>query len=80
MSAPARMAGETDVVIIGSGAGGAPIAARLAKAGLSVTVLEAGRAFDPAEHTPDETTADLYWMEERLSGGRDPTALSLIHI
>ena len=36
--------------------------------------LEAGRAFDPAEHTPDETTADLYWMEERLSGGRDPTA------
>lgn len=74
MSASARTAGETDAVIIGSGAGGAPIAARLAKAGLSVTVLEAGRAFDPAEHTPDETTADLYWMEERLSGGRDPTA------
>lgn len=65
---------KTDVVIVGSGAGGAPIAARLAQAGLSVTVIEAGRAFDPADHTPDETTADLYWMEERLSGGRDPTA------
>ena len=49
-------------------------AEELARAGLSVTVLEAGRAFDPAEHTPDETTADLYWMEERLSGGRDPIA------
>lgn len=64
----------TDVVIVGSGAGGAPIAARLAQAGLSVMVLEAGRRFEPDGHTPDEATADLYWMEERLSGGRDPTA------
>ncbi|WP_312406104.1 FAD-binding protein, partial [Brevundimonas sp.] len=74
MSSFASPPDETDVVIIGSGAGGAPIAARLAQAGLSVTVLEAGRAFDPTDHTPDEPSADLYWMEERLSGGRDPTA------
>nr|WP_183214574.1 GMC family oxidoreductase [Brevundimonas variabilis] len=74
MSAAHSPTGETDVVIVGSGAGGAPIAARLAQAGLSVTVLEAGRVFDSAEHTPDETTADLYWMEERLSGGQDPIA------
>ncbi|WP_312082770.1 GMC family oxidoreductase [Brevundimonas sp.] len=74
MSSVASPPDETDVVIIGSGAGGAPIAARLAQAGLSVTVLEAGRAFDPTDHTPDEPSADLYWMEERLSGGRDPTA------
>ncbi|MBY9064723.1 GMC family oxidoreductase [Sphingomonas yunnanensis] len=63
-----------DVVIVGSGAGGAPLAARLAKAGLSVVVLEAGRAFRPDDHVPDELAADIYWMEERLSGGTDATA------
>lgn len=63
-----------DVVIVGSGAGGAPLAARLAQAGLSVVVLEAGRAFSPLDHVPDELAADIYWMEERLSGGADPTA------
>lgn len=63
-----------DAVIVGSGAGGAPLAARLSASGLSVVVLEAGGRFDPHDHTPDETTTDLYWMEERLSGGRTPTA------
>jgi len=63
-----------DAVIVGTGAGGAPLAARLAAAGLSVVMLEAGRGFTPTEHTPDETDADIYWMEERLSGGDTPTA------
>ncbi len=36
-----------DVIIIGSGAGGAPIANRLAKAGKSVLVLEKGPLFRP---------------------------------
>ncbi len=63
-----------DVVIVGSGAGGAPLAARLAQAGLSVVVLEAGRAFTPDDHVADELAADIYWMEERLSGGADATA------
>jgi len=73
---PAANAGEApvDAVVIGSGAGGAPLAARLAQAGLSVVVLEAGRAFQPHEHVADEVAADLYWMEERLSGGADATA------
>ncbi|MCT8003632.1 GMC family oxidoreductase [Sphingomonas sanguinis] len=63
-----------DAVVIGTGAGGAPLLARLAKAGLSVVALEAGRAFRPNDHVADEVAADIYWMEERLSGGADPTA------
>ncbi len=63
-----------DAVVIGTGAGGAPLLSRLAKAGLSVVALEAGRAFRPHEHIADELAADIYWMEERLSGGADPTA------
>ncbi|WP_294322209.1 GMC family oxidoreductase [uncultured Sphingomonas sp.] len=63
-----------DAVVIGTGAGGAPLLSRLAKAGLSVVALEAGRAFQPHEHVADELAADIYWMEERLSGGTDPTA------
>lgn len=63
-----------DAVVIGSGAGGATVAARLATAGLSVVILEAGRRFSPEEHTPDERDADIYWLNERLSGGDTPTA------
>ena len=64
----------TDIVIVGSGAGGAPLAARLAQAGVSVVVLEAGRAFRPDDHVADELAGNIYWMEERLSGGANATA------
>lgn len=37
-----------DVVVIGCGAGGAVLAKELGEAGLSVTVLDAGRRYDPA--------------------------------
>lgn len=68
-------ADEVDAVVIGTGAGGAPILARLAQAGLSVVALEAGRHWQPTEHTPDEIDAQsLYWMGERLAGGTDPEA------
>lgn len=40
-----------DVVVVGSGAG-RPAAARLAQAGVSVVVLEAGAAFTPDSHIP----------------------------
>jgi choline dehydrogenase-like flavoprotein len=63
-----------DVVIVGSGAGGGPLAARLAAANISVLILEAGPAFAGTDHLPDELRSDLYWMEERLSGGANPTA------
>ncbi len=68
-------ADEVDVVVVGTGAGGAPILAELAASGLRVVALEAGPFFDPAQHTPDEIdAAEINWMSERLSAGTDPIA------
>lgn len=70
-------AGETvDAVVIGTGAGGAPLMARLAAAGLSVVALEAGRHWSPAaDFATDESEQNkLFWMDERLSAGDDPLA------
>ncbi|MFG6446515.1 GMC oxidoreductase [Microbacterium sp. P07] len=64
-----------DVVVVGTGAGGAPLLAELARRGLSAVALEAGRDFEPEDFTPDETEATrINWMSERISGGEDPTA------
>jgi choline dehydrogenase-like flavoprotein len=68
-------ADEVDAVVVGTGAGAAPLLARLAKAGLRVVALEAGAWFDsPAEQFPtDELAAGaIYWAGERLSAGGDP--------
>ena len=57
-----------DAVVIGTGAGGAPILARLAQAGLKVVALEAGKSFDYREFPTDERAqAKLFWTDERLS-------------
>ena len=63
-----------DAVVIGTGAGGAPIMARLAGAGMSVVALEAGKAWDPARDfaTDEEAQGKLFWMDERLTAGADP--------
>lgn len=65
-----------DAVVIGLGAGGAPIAARLAEAGCSVVALEAGRWWSPADDfaTDEEEQNKLFWLDERLSAGADPIA------
>jgi len=63
-----------DVVVVGTGAGGAPLMARLAEAGLSVVAVEAGKHWDPAKDFASDERAQskLFWKDERLSGGADP--------
>jgi choline dehydrogenase-like flavoprotein len=53
---------ECDVLVIGSGAGGAVAAAELAEAGLDVLVLEAGKHYDRESYPSDhlEAIAELY--------------------
>ncbi|MDQ3167916.1 MAG: GMC family oxidoreductase [Chloroflexota bacterium] len=65
-----------DALVIGTGPGGAPLAARLAAAGLSVVMLEAGRAWDPGtEFATDEAAQHgLFWNDERISAGTNPIA------
>jgi choline dehydrogenase-like flavoprotein len=59
---PAGEGEECDVVIVGSGAGGAVAAAELAEAGLDVIVLEAGVHYDRDSYPSDrlEAIAGLY--------------------
>ena len=70
------MTEQFDAIIVGTGAGGAPLLARLAAAGLRVLALEAGRAWDPAaDFATDELEQDkLFWTDERLSAGADALA------
>ncbi len=61
-TAPAGEGEECDVVIVGSGAGGAVAAATLAEAGLDVIVLEAGDRYDRDSYPSDplDAIASLY--------------------
>ncbi len=65
---------EVDVLIVGTGAGGSPLAWRFARAGLSVVCLEAGRRWTPADDfaTDEVEQNKLFWTDERLSAGGDP--------
>jgi choline dehydrogenase-like flavoprotein len=70
-----KIQNEVDAVVIGTGAGGAPILARLAQAGLKVVALEAGKGFDYRKFPTDERAQSrLFWTDERLSAGKNPLA------
>lgn len=63
-----------DVVVIGTGAGGAPVIARLALAGLKVVALEAGKSWNPKNDfaTDEREQSKLFWPFERLTAGSEP--------
>ncbi len=64
-----------DAVVIGTGAGGSPILARLAQAGLKVVALEAGSFLNQEEYASDERAQNyLYWLDERLTDGGNAVA------
>lgn len=69
-----RLDDELDAVVIGTGAGGAPLLARLAAAGLRVVALEAGEHWQPGHDfaTDERAQEKLFWRDERLSAGADP--------
>ena len=54
-----------DVVVVGSGAGGAVVAAHLAEAGLRVLVLEEGPHYEPSEYGSFRPTESMrrMWRE-----------------
>lgn len=66
-----------DCIVIGLGAGGAPLLARLAQAGLKVVALEAGPWHKPeTDFATDEQAQDfLFWNDERLAAGGTPLAM-----
>ena len=66
-------ADEVDFAIVGTGAGGGVMAAKLAEAGFSVVAFDAGPFWRPlSDFASDERHQDkLYWTEERISGGED---------
>jgi choline dehydrogenase-like flavoprotein len=68
---------EVDFCVVGAGAGGGVLGAKLAEAGLSVVIADAGPHWDPTRDFPSDEMASraLYWTDERITGGRDPVEL-----
>ena len=69
-----RMDDHADVVIVGSGAGGAPVAQTLAEAGLEVIVLEEG------PHVPGEVYGKLRPTESLRKMGREAGTTAVVPV
>jgi len=68
---------EVDFCIVGAGAGGGVLGAKLAEAGFAVVILDAGPHWDPTrDFASDESgSRHLFWTDERITGGVDPVEL-----
>lgn len=68
---------EVEFCIVGAGAGGGVLGAKLAEAGFSVAILDAGEHWDPTkDFISDERAASkLFWTDERITGGQHPVEL-----
>ena len=62
-----------DFAIVGSGAGGGTLAARLAEKGFSVVAFDAGPFFRPLDDFASDETEQtkLYWTDNRIVDGND---------
>ena len=68
---------EVDFVVVGTGAGGGTLSARLAEKGFSVIAFDAGPFFRPLEDfaSDEEEQSKLYWTDERIVDGDDPLVM-----
>ncbi|HEY5106758.1 MAG TPA: GMC family oxidoreductase [Caulobacteraceae bacterium] len=66
-----------DFAVVGTGAGGAPLIARLAESGFSVVGFDAGPYFRPLEDfASDEMEQNkLYWNDPRVVDGANPITM-----
>jgi choline dehydrogenase-like flavoprotein len=68
---------EIDFAIVGTGAGGATLACRLAEQGFRVVAFDAGAWWRPLEEFASDEShqAKLYWTDERICDGENPLKL-----
>ena len=68
---------EVDFAIVGTGAGGGTLSARLAEAGFSVVAFDAGPFWRPLEDfaSDESEQTKLYWTDERIVDGENPIQL-----
>lgn len=75
---PSDVAETCDVCIVGSGAGGAVLAAGLVEAGLDVVMLEAGGSFARADFDLHEQTAYPAMYQDRATRATADLAISIL--